>query len=141
MEQALHVCRAAGSRMYEGDSLWFLGRLYFLQGDYIRALTLVEGSLHISLDIKYAYWESLCLVLAGFIMHQQGHDEAAWQYGQRAIGSVEEETHFDIQSIAWCVLGHAAVSLCQWDEAVQAYMQSLEKQQKVELFLIKNWVN
>ncbi|HEU0003153.1 MAG TPA: AAA family ATPase [Ktedonobacteraceae bacterium] len=91
-ERAVKVAREIGLRSAESYALFQLGLCLGSQGEYTRALTACQQSLHIAEEIEHRQWQTAAhAMLGGVYTGMLAHQEASEHFEQALV--LAQETH------------------------------------------------
>jgi tetratricopeptide (TPR) repeat protein len=134
--QALDLCRLIGDRFGESLALACIGYAPLQTGHYQQALSYYEQALSLHRAIGDRRGESDMLAQIGLVLHLLGDNTAAYERSHQALGIAEEMGNRPFQARALTFLGHAAVELERWEEAVTVYERALELRRALNQLLL-----
>jgi tetratricopeptide (TPR) repeat protein len=118
-ERALVIFRQLDFGNGECWSLVDLGRVHWYLGDCDAATAYLQRGLEISAG--GIGWKRIAFTCLGLISHRQGDDQAALEYGRRALSIVLSPDRRTILPL----LGYASIGLGDLDRAADAYGEAL----------------
>jgi tetratricopeptide (TPR) repeat protein len=124
-EKAMPTYEAMGDQQGRCRLLINMGTICMEYGRYAQAEAYIKEAQIISQTIHLRFGECLTYVNLGLIYHYQGHHKMAVEAGQTALKIAEEMGSNRLQGIAWQTVGTSQLGLGQYDEAAQAYWQSM----------------
>lgn len=123
--EALPIYHATGDRSGESMIVNNLGSLAMDVGDYAQAQQQFENSLQTAREIGQRFGECISLLNLGLTHLYLEKSDTARDYGQQALTLAQTINSKRLQAYAWTVLGQIYEATAAWDEAEDAYWQSL----------------
>ncbi|WP_433717296.1 tetratricopeptide repeat protein [Actinoplanes sp. CA-051413] len=125
MRQALGLVRAAGDRAGEGECLFILSYLCWLQGDQDDALAQVEQSLALFRQVDAPMWAGKASLAAGWYLTQRGELQQALPYYVEALALQQRAGDYPNEAVTQNSLGWLQHQLDNVDEAVRHLQDGL----------------
>jgi tetratricopeptide (TPR) repeat protein len=126
-ERALAIFRQLNFENAERWTLLVLGRIHWYLGDDDATTAYLQRGLET--NAGGTRWKGTALTCLGFISHRQGDDQAALEYGRRALSMVLEGERRTILPL----LGCASIGLGDLDRAADAYREALALWERMRL--------
>ncbi|MEU8616161.1 tetratricopeptide repeat protein, partial [Actinoplanes sp. NPDC048791] len=125
MGQALELVRAADDRAGEGECLFILSYLCWLQGGQDDALVQVEQSLALFRQVDAPMWAGKASLAAGWYLSQRGELREALPYYVEALALQQRAGDYPNEAVTQDSLGWLQHQLGNVDEAVRHLQDGL----------------
>ena len=132
-ERGLAMVRDMGNRGDEALRLSNLGSVYPRLGDYARARSCLEQGLLVARAVGRRHDEAALLLNTASVAHLQADDAAALSFATAAFDSAAATGQRDLEAFSRLVAGHAELGLGRLDAARQAYTESRDQLQALNL--------
>ncbi|UCH61218.1 MAG: hypothetical protein JSV61_06980 [Anaerolineales bacterium] len=126
IDELLYISRQHGYRLGEAYGLTNLPLYYMSYGDYSTAKLYLEQGLLINEEInnRYLYW---CALIFLCVCHRYlGDFQASEIYGKQALDIADEIGSLSCKLHSLNIHGHTQFVLGNWDDAREAYLDSLK---------------
>jgi tetratricopeptide (TPR) repeat protein len=131
MRQALDLVRAAGDLAGEGECLFILSYLCWLQGEQDDALVQVEQSLALFRQVDAPMWAGKASLAAGWYLTQRGELRQALPYYVEALALQQRAGDDPNEAVTQDSLGWLQHQLDDFDEAVRHLQDGLRLARRV----------
>jgi len=125
LRHALELVRAAGDRAGEGECLFILSYLHWLQGDQDDALARSEQSLQLFRQIDEPMWAGKASLAVGWYLTQRGEPRRALPYYTEALALQQQAGDRPNEAVTQDSLGWLRLQLEDYDDAVRHLEEGL----------------
>ncbi|HEV7965842.1 MAG TPA: tetratricopeptide repeat protein [Actinoplanes sp.] len=125
MRQALDLVRAAGDRAGEGECLFILSYLCWLQGAQDAALARAEQSLALFRQVDEPMWAGKASLAVGWYLTQRGEHRQALPYYTEALALQQRAGDHPNEAVTRDGLGWLQHQLEDYDDAVRHLQEGL----------------
>lgn len=129
--RALDLVRAAADRAGEGESLFILSYLCWLQGEQDEALAHAEQSLALFRAVDDPMWAGKASLAVGWYLSQRGEDERALPYQVEALALQQRAGDDPNEAVTQDVIGCLLQRLGHHDQAARHFQDGLRLARRV----------
>ncbi|MEU4625053.1 tetratricopeptide repeat protein [Actinoplanes sp. NPDC023801] len=127
LHDATRLCREAGDRAGEAETLYVLSYVCWLQADLDRALEHARRSMELWRELDHPGWEGKACNAVGWYLAGRGEPVQALEHHERALMLHRRTGNAASEALGLDVLGRAHHDLGRYEAAIDLYERGLRK--------------